>query len=422
MWLYSRRLLHVGQLLKSVDVVRLRGVLAIGVVMASLFVADSTAGASTTSANSSSVFPTSGPVGTEVHLSGDMGPCPQLGEVGGQPTAFLEFQRGSGGLGQPNEWINVPVASNGTWSATFVVPSFVGGLAMTQGSQGGNVTPGSWSFGLPSCTSAAPEVPFTVTSSVPPPSNFAAITGTADGEGYWLAQSGGGVFSFGDAPFHGSLPGLGLTPATPIVGMASTPHDLGYWLVGADGGVFTFGDAHYYGSLPGDGITPFGAIVGITPSADGLGYWLVGADGGVFSFGDARYLGSGGDGIPRVGLVATSDGGGYVLPSSTGQAPAIYGDATSFADVASSGPMPLAALVTGAAMQPGATGYWETSSDGGVYAFGSAPFDGSLPDLGVMPAGPIIDVAVARGGGYWLLGADGGVFSFGGAAFYGSAA
>ena len=162
--------------------------------------------------------------------------------------------------------------------------------------------------------------------------------------------------------------------------------------------------------------------MGITTSADGLGCWLVGADGGVFAFGDASYLGGGSGGIPRVGLISTSDGGGYLLPSSTGQAPGIYGDATAFAGVASSGPMPLAALVTGATMQPAATGYWEASSDGGVYAFGSAPFDGSLPDLGVMPARPVIGVADARGGGYWLLGGDGGVYSFGGAAFYGSAA
>jgi len=104
--------------------------------------------------------------------------------------------------------------------------------------------------------------------------------------------------------------------------------------------------------------------VGITTSADGLGCWLVGADGGVFAFGDASYLGGGSGGIPRVGLISTSDGGGYLLPSSTGQAPGIYGDATAFAGVASSGPMPLAALVTGATMQPAATGYWEASSDG----------------------------------------------------------
>jgi hypothetical protein len=36
-----------------------------------------------------------------------------------------------------------------------------------------------------------------------------------------------------------------------IVGIASTPDGKGYWLVGADGGVFTFGDAQFYGSMGG---------------------------------------------------------------------------------------------------------------------------------------------------------------------------
>ena len=167
-------------------------------------------------------------------------------------------------------------------------------------------------------------------------------------------------------------------------------------------------------------ITPFGAIVGLTPTPDGHGYWLVGADGGVFAFGDAAFLGSGNDGIPRAALLATSDGRGYLLPASTGLPPAVYGDATALGG--NTTPMPLAAPVTGAAVDPGTNGYWETSADGGVYAFGSAPFDGSLPGIGVTPAAPIMAMAAASGGGYWLLGADGGVFAFGGAGFFGSAA
>ncbi len=34
----------------------------------------------------------------------------------------------------------------------------------------------------------------------------------------------------------------------PIVGMAATPNGLGYWFVAADGGVFSFGNAHFHGS------------------------------------------------------------------------------------------------------------------------------------------------------------------------------
>ena len=73
--------------------------------------------------------------------------------------------------------------------------------------------------------------------------------------------------------------------------MVPTPDGLGYWLVAADGGVFTFGDAAFYGSLPGIGVH-VSDIVGIAPTPDGHGYWLMGADGGVFSFGDARFYGS----------------------------------------------------------------------------------------------------------------------------------
>ena len=77
------------------------------------------------------------------------------------------------------------------------------------------------------------------------------VASTPDGGGYWMVGGDGGVFTFGDAQFHGSLPGQKVTPAKPIVGMAATPDGNGYWLVGADGGVFVFGDAGFYNSLPG---------------------------------------------------------------------------------------------------------------------------------------------------------------------------
>jgi hypothetical protein len=56
----------------------------------------------------------------------------------------------------------------------------------------------------------------------------------------------GGVFTYGDAPFYGSMGAVHLNK--PIVGMATTPDGKGYWLVAADGGVFTFGDARFYGA------------------------------------------------------------------------------------------------------------------------------------------------------------------------------
>jgi uncharacterized membrane protein len=58
--------------------------------------------------------------------------------------------------------------------------------------------------------------------------------------GYWLGASDGGLFTFGDATFHGSTGGIHLTQ--PIVGMAATPDGHGYWLVAKDGGIFAFID------------------------------------------------------------------------------------------------------------------------------------------------------------------------------------
>lgn len=118
--------------------------------------------------------------------------------------------------------------------------------------------------------------------------------------GYWLAGKDGGVFSFGEAPFCGSLPQLGISVAN-IVGVAPTPDRQGYWLVGADGGVFAFGTAAFHGSLPGQGVH-VANIVGLVPTASGGGYWLVGADGGVFAFGDAVYAGS----LPADGIHVTN--------------------------------------------------------------------------------------------------------------------
>ena len=61
--------------------------------------------------------------------------------------------------------------------------------------------------------------------------------------------SDGGIFSFGDAAFHGSMGGKPLNK--PIVGMAATSDGLGYWLVASDGGIFNFGDAGFFGSAGG---------------------------------------------------------------------------------------------------------------------------------------------------------------------------
>ena len=64
---------------------------------------------------------------------------------------------------------------------------------------------------------------------------------TVDDRGYWLVAYDGGIFTFGDAKFHGSTGNMHLNQ--PVLGMERTVSGQGYWLFARDGGVFTFGDA-----------------------------------------------------------------------------------------------------------------------------------------------------------------------------------
>jgi hypothetical protein len=150
------------------------------------------------------------------------------------------------------------------------------------------------------------------------------MAATPDGRGYWLVGADGGVFSFGDAHFDGSMGGTHL--AAPVVGMTATADGKGYWLVASDGGVFSFGDAHFDGSMGGQHLdAPVVGIASTSGTSAGQGYWLVAADGGVFSFGGAPFdgsLGYQGSVYPTVtspvaALTADPAGGGYWLLPST---------------------------------------------------------------------------------------------------------
>ena len=115
-----------------------------------------------------------------------------------------------------------------------------------------------------------------------------ARTGFHTQPGYLIAHADGAVFlHVAGAVTRAAAPVAGL--AAPIVGIASTPSEMGWYLAGADGGVFTFGDAHFAGSL-GD-VHLNAPIVAITARYDG-GYWMAGADEGIFSFGGAPFFGT----------------------------------------------------------------------------------------------------------------------------------
>jgi hypothetical protein len=83
------------------------------------------------------------------------------------------------------------------------------------------------------------------------------------------------------------------------------------------------------------------------------------------------------------------------------------------------GGLALNSPVTGAARTPSSHGVWMVAGDGGIFAFGDAPFYGSTG--GMRLNRPIVGmVATQTGHGYWLVASDGGIFAFGDAAFYGS--
>ncbi len=80
-----------------------------------------------------------------------------------------------------------------------------------------------------------------------------------------MVASDGGVFTFGDAAFYGSMGGQHLN--SPITGIVGTPDGKGYWEVAADGGIFVFGDATFYGSMGGKPLNR--PVVGIAAAGAG---------------------------------------------------------------------------------------------------------------------------------------------------------
>ncbi len=92
-----------------------------------------------------------------------------------------------------------------------------------------------------------------------------AMAPVTNGQGYWIVASDGGLFAFGDATFLGStyqinpnLPAGGLNSAAPVSApinaIVMTADGKGYWMGASDGGVFSFGDAGFVGSLGGQTI------------------------------------------------------------------------------------------------------------------------------------------------------------------------
>jgi hypothetical protein len=132
--------------------------------------------------------------------------------------------------------------------------------------------------------------------------------------------------------------------------------------------------------------------------------------------------------LTTIHLISNLTGGHWALTSGTTRLGTGYrllaGDGGVFAFgsrsfLGSMGARTLWAPIVGGAETPSSAGYWMVASDGGVFTFGDAPFYGSTGGLHLRR--PIVGMApTPSGNGYWLVAADGGVFAFGDARFFGS--
>lgn len=176
---------------------------------------------------------------------------------------------------------------------------------------------------------------------------------------------------------------------------------------------------------PGDGVTPPGSI------GEDDGYCLGAADGGVFAFGNCGFVGAANAAAlraaavvapsgaklnaPMVGIAMTPDDKGYWMAGADGGVFA-FGSAPFHGSL---GGITLQRPIVAIAATPTGLGYWLVDSGGAVYGFGDAKVPGSTS--GVRLNQPIVAMAATPTGlGYWLAAADGGVFAFGDAAFHGS--
>ncbi len=222
--------------------------------------------------------------------------------------------------------------------------------------------------------------------------------------GYWLYTARGSVYASAWTSWLGSLPSRRVR-TTSIVGMASTVDGRGYWLANSSGRAYAFGDA------PKLRASAHGHRVAGIVGDPRRGYWLFTTSGNVYRSSGAGWFGSAAARhaqMPIVGMAPTADGRGYWMVSSGGRVYA-FGDATKVR-----GASPTRAVAGIVASPRG--GYWLFSTSGNVYRGGGAGWFGSVAAHRVRKPSIVAMASTFDGRGYWLVSTSGRVYTFGDAA------
>lgn len=175
-----------------------------------------------------------------------------------------------------------------------------------------------------------------------------------------------------------------------------------------------------FSAAPAEAISPGqGHVANIVAAENSDGYWISRQDGAVSSHGAISSFNTTNSGMqlnqPIVGGYKAANRQGFWQVATDGGVFA-WGEAP-FAG--SMGGKHLNQPMVGVTSTKSGNGYWTVASDGGIFSFGDAGFYGSM---GGTPLNkPVVAMArVPSGNGYWLVASDGGVFAFGDAPFYGS--
>ena len=249
------------------------------------------------------------------------------------------------------------------------------------------------------------------------------IVPTTPGQGYYTYGTDGSLSGFGNdnyLDYLGDLTQMNLN--APIVSMAITPDGAGYWMVGADGGVFAYGDAGFYGSTGNIHLNHRWSAWPPPPTARATGWWPPTAGSSptgtpdstgrpATSTSTSRWSGmappptaratgwwrpTGGSsptGTPAsTGRPATSTSTSrwWAWPPpptarATGWWPPTGGSSPTGTPASTGRPATSTSTSPWWAWRPtpDGKGYWFVAQDGGVFAYGSAPFEGSLGGQGI---------------------------------------